>query len=179
MLQKWRDGDQDALDAVMPLVYNQLKQLAHACVRNERKGHSMNTTALVHEAYLKMADLNKLDWKDRAHFLSMASRTMRRILIDYARKRNAAKRSGKHQKVDLDERYLLDDDKVESLLELDDALETMEKTYPQHSKAVVLYYFGGLTLEEVGKILNVSPPTTMRYLRFAQAFIARIWKRNV
>ena len=179
MLQKWSDGDQEALDMLMPLVYDQLKNLARACVRNEREGHTLNTTALVHEAYLKMADINQLQWKDRVHFLTMASRVMRNILIDNARKRNAVKHGGGFQRVDQDDTLFVPDEYTEVLVELDDALEKMEKLHPRQAKAVVLYYYGGLTLEEVGEILDISPPTAMRYLRFAQAYLAQIWKSDM
>ena len=179
MLQKWSDGDQEALDMLMPLVYDQLKNLARACVRNEREGHTLNTTALVHEAYLKIADRSQLRWKDRVHFLAMASRVMRNILIDNARKRNAVKHGGGFQRVDQDDTLFVPDEYTEVLVELDDALEKMEKLHPRQAKAVVLYYYGGLTLEEVGEILDISPPTAMRYLRFAQAYLAQIWKSDM
>ncbi len=175
ILLRWSGGDQEALDRLLPLVYDQLKKLAHARLGGERAGHTLNTTALVHEAYLKLVDINRVQWKDRAHFLAMASRQMRRILIDYAHQRKALKRGGGAQKEVLDEELLIPEEMVETLLELDDALKRLAVLYPRQSKAVELHYFGGLTLEEAGEVLGVSAPTVMRDLRFAQAWLAAEW----
>ena len=175
MLLRWSGGDQEALDRLLPLVYDQLKKLAHARLGGERAGHTLNTTALVHEAYIKLVDINRVQWKDRAHFLAMASRQMRRVLIDYAHKRKAQKRGGGAQKEVLDEEWLIPDAHVERLLEFDDALKRLAKTRSRQSKAMELHYFGGLTLEEAGKVLGVSPATVMRDLRFAEAWLAREW----
>ena len=122
-----------------------------------------------------MVDINRVQWKDRAHFLAMASRQMRRILIDYAHQRKALKRGGGAQKEVLDEELLIPEEMVETLLELDDALQRLAVLYPRQSKAVELHYFGGLTLEEAGEVLGVSAPTVMRDLRFAQAWLANEW----
>jgi len=175
ILLRWSGGDQEAFDRLLPLVYDQLKKLAHARLGGERAGHTLNTTALVHEAYLKLVDINRVQWKDRAHFLAMASRQMRRILVDYARKRQAQKRSGDRQQIDWEENLLIPDGYTETLLELDDALQQLETTWPRPCKAVELHYFGGLTLEETGEVLGVSAPTVMRDLRFAEAWLAREW----
>ena len=175
ILLRWSDGDQEALDRLLPLVYDQLKKLAHARLGGERAGHTLNTTALVHEAYLKLVDINRVQWKDRAHFLAMASRQMRRILIDYAHQRKALKRGGGAQKEVLDEEQLIPEEMVETILELDDVLQRLAVLYPRQSKAVELHYFGGLTLEEAGEVLGVSAPTVMRDLRFAQAWLATEW----
>lgn len=175
ILLRWSDGDQEALDRLLPLVYDQLKKLAHARLYGERADHTLNTTALVHEAYLKLVDINRVQWADRAHFLAMASRQMRRILIDYAHRRKAQKRGGGAQKETLDEELLIPDDYAETLLELDDALQRFEKQHPRPARAVELHYFGGLTLEEAGAVLSVSAPTVMRDLRFAEAWLARTW----
>ena len=175
ILLRWSGGDQEALDRLLPLVYDQLKKLAHARLGGERAGHTLNTTALVHEAYLKLVDINRVQWKDRAHFLAMASRQMRRILIDYAHQRKALKQGGGAQKEVLDEELLIPEEMVETLLELDDALQRLAVLYPRQSKAVELHYFGGLTLEEAGEVLGVSAPTVMRDLRFAQAWLATEW----
>ena len=175
LLLAYREGDREALDRLLPLVYDQLKRLAHARLRGERADHTLNTTALVHEAYLKLVDINRVQWNDRAHFLAMASRQMRRILIDYALMRKAQKRGGEVHKEALDEERLIPDEHTETLLELDDALRRLAKTHPRQSQAVELHYFGGLTLEEAGEVLGVSPPTVMRDLRFAEAWLAREW----
>ena len=122
MLLRWSEGDQEAFDQLLPLVYDQLKKLAHARLRGERLDHTLNTTGLVHEAYLKLVDINQVQWKDRAHFLAMASRAMRRILVDYALRRKAHKRGGGAEKVDLEEERLIPDAYTETLLEIDDDL---------------------------------------------------------
>ncbi len=175
ILLRWSGGDQEALDRLLPLVYDQLKRLAHARLRGERADHTLNTTALVHEAYIKLVDINRVQWTDRAHFLAMASRQMRRILVDYARKRQAQKRSGDRQQIEWEENLLIPDGYTETLLELDEALQRLETTRPRPCKAVELHYFGGLTLEETGEVLGVSAPTVMRDLRFAEAWLAREW----
>lgn len=176
MLLRWSDGDQQALDRLLPLVYDQLKRLAHARLRGEREGHTLNTTGLVHEAYLRLVDIERVEWTDRAHFLAMASRQMRRVLIDYARRRRAQKRGGDLERAAFDEEGLIPDDYADTLLELDDALQRFEQEHPRAARAVELHYFGGLTLEEAGVVLGISAPTVMRDLRFAQAWLARIWK---
>ena len=175
ILLRWSDGDQEALDRLLPLVYDQLKKMARARLRGERPDHTLNATGLVHEAYLKLIDINRVQWQDRAHFLAMASRMMRRILIDYALRRKAQKRGGGAHKVELEEEHLIPDDYGETLLELNDALQRMEQSRPRPSQAVELRYFGGLTLEEAGEVLGVSPQTVMRDLRYAEAWLAREW----
>ena len=174
LLVRWGGGDQAALDHLLPLVYDQLKQMAHAHLRKERADHTLNATALVHEAYLKLIDAQQVQWKDRVHFLAIASRVMRRVLVDYALQRKAQKRGGGWQKVDLEE-ALLPDAKAETVLEFDDALKRLEEVHPRPSKAAELYYFGGLTLKEVGEVLAVSHATVIRDLRFAKAWLAREW----
>ncbi len=179
MLLRWSEGDQDAFDQLLPLVYDQLKKLAHARLRGERLDHTLNTTGLVHEAYLKLVDINQVQWKDRAHFLAMASRAMRRILVDYALRRKAHKRGGGAEKVDLEEEQLIPDAYAETLLEIDDALKRLEATHPRQSQALELHYFGGLTQEEVGEVLGISQPTVLRDLRFARAWLADVWGVDV
>ncbi len=175
MLVQWSDGDDDALERLLPLLYDELKRLAGARMRGERSDHTLNTTALVHEAYLKLIDVDRVQWTDRAHFLAMASRQMRRILIDYAHRRNARKRGGGVEHVALEEERYIPEDYADTLLELDDALQRFEKSYPRQAEAVELHYFGGLTLEESGAVLGVSAPTIMRDLRFAHSWLARDW----
>jgi RNA polymerase sigma factor (TIGR02999 family) len=176
MLLRWREGDRQALEGVLPLVYEELRRLARARLRGERVGHTLNTTGLVHEAYLRLVDVERVEWRDRAHFLAMASRTMRRVLIDYANQRNAAKRGGARHQVPLE---AIDDDlagpdvDLDPILELDAALTRLEAINPRQAKAVELRYFGGLTLEEAAEVLGTSAPTVMRDVRFAQAWLAR------
>ena len=175
LLTAYADGDRHALDRLMPLLYEQLKQLAHSRLRNERNGHTLNTTGLVHEAYTRIANIDRVHWEDRGHFLAMASRTMRRILINYARDRRAMKRGGGRSRVDLDERRLIADDHAEALLDLDDALERLEALHPRAGEIVAHRYFGGLTNAEAAEALGVSLSTVERDLRFARAWLAREW----
>ena len=178
LLLHWGDGDEQALDRLLPLVYEQLKQLAHARLAGERADHTLNTTALVHEAYLKLVDINQVQWKDRTHFLAMASRQMRRILVDYARERKAAKRGGVQYKVKLDEERFLPEAQVEIVLELDEALKRLEERNPRRSQAVAYRYFGGLTVEETAAALGISLATAERDLKFARAWLSRDLGRN-
>jgi len=173
LLLHWGDGDERALDRLLPLVYEQLRQLAHARLAGERADHTLNTTALVHEAYLKLVDINQVQWKDRTHFLAMASRQMRRILVDYARERKAAKRGGVQYKVVLDEERFLPEAQVEIVLELDEALKRLEERNPRQSQAVAYRYFGGLTVEETAAALGISRATAERDLKFARAWLSR------
>ncbi len=175
MLLRWSQGDQQALDRLVPLVYDELKAIARARLRHERPDHTLNTTGLVHEAYLKLVDIQQVQWTDRAHFLAMASRQMRRVLVDYAARRRTAKRGGDRRKVALEDDLLLSDVQADALVELDDALGRLEAIRPRQSKAVELRFFGGLTLEETAEVLGVSAPTVLRDLRFAQAWLARAW----
>lgn len=174
MLIRWSEGDEEALDELLPQLYDQLKEMAHGRLRGERPGHTLGTTALVHEAYLRLIDIDRIDWQDRSHFLAVASTTMRRILVDYARQRRAQKRGGSTENVPLQEE-LIPDETVNTVLDLDDALEQLGAAHERQSKALEMYYFGGLTLEEVGEALGVSTATAMRDVRFAKAWLARAW----
>lgn len=173
LLRAYSDGDQDALDALMPLVYDHLHRLAHARLRNERPGHTLNTTALVHEAYMKLIDINQITWQDRAHFLTMASRVMRRVLIDYAHKRRAQKRGGGRHQVVLDDDVLISDAYAESLMDLHDALKRLATISPRQSQVLECRYFGGLKLEEIAAALDVGLTTVKSDLRFARAWLAQ------
>ena len=173
MLRRWREGDPEALGRVLPVVYEELRRLAQVRLRGERVGHTLGTTGLVHEAYLRLVDVERVEWRDRAHFLAMASRTMRRVLIDYAKERNAAKRGGVRQQVSLGQELAAPEVDVDTVLELDTVLSRLEAISPRQAKAVELRFFGGLTLEETAEVLGTSAPTAMRDLRFAQAWLAR------
>ena len=174
MLLRWQEGEEEALGELLPLLYGQLKMMARGRLRGERPGHTLGPTALVHEAYLRLADVERIDWKGRSHFLAVASTTMRRVLVDWARKRRAQKRGDRAKEVPLREE-LLSADKVELVLDLDDALERLANADERASKALELYYLGGLTLTEIGEVLGVSAATAMRDLRFAKAWLAREW----
>ena len=173
MLLRWSEGDDQALDRLLPVVYDQLRQMAHARLRRERPGHTLNTTALVHEAYLELVDLDQVQWKDRAHFLAMASRVMRNVLVDYAYRRQTQKRGGGQQRVDLDEERLIPDADVEKVLALDEVLKGLAAAHPRPAQAIEQSYFGGLTNEETAEALGVSRATVERDLRFARVWLAR------
>ena len=173
LLLNWSGGDREALDELMPLVYTQLRQMAHARLREQTPDHTLNTTALVHEAYIKLIDTNQVQWHDRAHFLAAASRLMRHILVDYWRKQKAFKRGGGQQRVDLDEALLLPEAQAEAVLEMDEALKRLEALNPRQSQVVEHRYFGGLTAEESAQVLNISRATVERDMKAARAWLAR------
>ena len=174
----WSGGEREALDKLTPLIYSQLRRMAHARLRDERPDHTLNTTALVHEAYIKLIDINQVQWKDRAHFLAMASRLMRRVLVDYARKRRTEKRGGDQERVNFDEALFMPTGKSETVLDLDDALKRLEQLSPRQSEVIEHRYFGGLTAEESAEVLGISRATVERDLRSARAWLAREWSRN-
>lgn len=174
MLRRWSRGDEDGLKELLPFLYARLKQIARGRMRDERPDHTLGPTALVHEAFLRLVDAEHIDWQDRSHFLAVASRTMRRILVDYARRRHAQKRGGRTEDVRLTDE-LIPDETTGPVLELDDALERLGEEHARSSEVVELYYFGGLTLTEVGTVLGTSAATAMRDLRFAKAWLAREW----
>lgn len=177
-LRRWREGDPAAAGAAFESAYRQLRTLAHQRLRHERDGHTLNTTALVHETYLRLAAAGEVNWQDRAHFFAVASRAMRRILVDHARERSAQKRGGDAVLVRFDPEQLgaaLATETVDpdALLSLDHHLTQFEQANPRAAQALELRYFGGLTLAEVGEALNISAPTAMRDLRYALAWLAR------
>ena len=177
LLLRWSEGESAAFDKLLPQLYDRLRAMAHHRLRTERSDHTFNTTALVHEAYMKLVDVRGVEWKDRVHFLAVASRVMRQILVDYARRRRALKRGGPADALPLNEE-LVPDEQVGSVLELDDALERMAVRHERQSRALELYSFGGLTLEEVGAALDVSAATAMRDVRFAKAWLKSEWTRT-
>lgn len=174
LLLQWREGDGEAFDELVSILYDQLQEVARGRLQGERLGHTMGTTALVHEAYIRLIALDRIDWQDRSHFLAVASTTMRRILVDYARQRRAQKRGGSAESVSFQEE-LIPDERVDVVLELDNALEQLGAVHERQGKALELYYFGGLTLKEVGATLGVSTATAMRDVRFSTAWLAREW----
>lgn len=178
LLHRWSEGESEALDALLPLLYQELKRLARARMRNEHGDHSLNATALVHEAYLRLVDIHEIQWTSRGHFLAMAARQMRRILIDHARQKQAAKRGAGARRVAVDPDDLVPDEDVEALTDLDDGLRKLEVLHPRPVQAIELHYFGGLTLEETAEALGVSLSTVVRDLRFAEAWIGREWERD-
>jgi RNA polymerase sigma factor (TIGR02999 family) len=174
LLRKVTEDDRAALDALVPLVYGQLRRMAHNRLRGERPDHTLNTTALVHEAYLDLLDVDHGLWQDRAHLLAAASRIMRHVLVDHARARNAKKRGGGWVQVELEPDTLpLTEEYAEAVEELDGALESLAELSPRKAKLLELRYFGGLKLEECAEALGVSLATVKNDLRLGRAWLAR------
>jgi len=173
LLQRLADGDRAALDELLPAVYQELKDRAHGQLRRERSGHTINTTALVHEAFLKLVDQNDAHWKNRAHFLAVASQAMRRILIDYARARLADKRGGGQPMVTFNEELYAGDRNAEQLIELDRALHKLEEFDKTQSQIVDYHFFGGLTHQEIAEVLGISVATVGREWRLARAWLSK------
>lgn len=171
LLRRWSEGDEEALDQLIPLVYERMRQLAHQRLRGEPDG-SLNTTALVHEAYLKLVDSPQPNIRDRGHFLALASRVMRRLLVDHARARNALKRGAGNSPLELDEMVWMPDKDLETVTELDAALRRLEAMNARQSQILEQRYFGGLTLEETAIALGISLATVKRELRSARAWLA-------
>jgi RNA polymerase sigma factor (TIGR02999 family) len=172
LLNRWGEGDPGAFHELIPLVYDRLRQLAHQRLRNERGDRSLNTTALVHEAYVRLVDAPQPNLRDRAHFLSVASRVMRHLLVDHARARNAAKRGGGVAPLELDEAVWIAEVDLDAVAELDEALKRLEALDPRQSQILEQRYFGGLSLEETAAALDVSLATVKRELRSARAWLA-------
>jgi len=172
LLREWSQGDQEALNQLVPLMYAELRQLAHRRLRREHANHSLNTTGLVHDAYLKLVDVRHANFRDRSHFLAMASRVMRRLLVDQARARRAAKRGGGADVAELDEALWVSEPQADTLTELDQALQRLEALDSRQGQIVEQRYFGGLSLEETAEALGVSLATVKRELRFAHAWLA-------
>jgi RNA polymerase sigma factor (TIGR02999 family) len=170
LLLAWSDGDREALERLTPLVYRELKKLAESYLRRERAGHTLQPTALAHEAYLKLIDQQHVRWQNRAHFFGIAAQAMRRILVDHARARLTRKR-GSGLAVSLDEAIDVSDQRADQLLALDEALKTLAELDPQKSRVVELKYFGGMTLEETAEVLGVSRATVIREWRMAKAWL--------
>ena len=178
ILKGWQEGDSDAAAKLMPLVYEELRRLARNYLQRERADHTLQATALVHEAYLRLVDDKSVTWKDRAHFYGIAARLMRRILVDHARAHNAAKRGGLEQKVTLDEARDLPTKNAVELVALDGALESFAQTYPRKSEVVELKFFGGLDMKQISKVLEVSEKTVLRDWNFAKLWLCRALTQN-
>jgi len=173
LLKKWGEGDETALEQLMPLVQDELHRLAHQHMRREGPGHILQTSALINEAYLRLVDQPEIRWENRSHFFGIAARLMRRILVDDARKRNSAKRGGSLIQVPLDEANSLAEEQAANVAALDEALQRLETIDARQGQIVELRFFGGLSIEETAKVLQVSPGTVMRDWTFARA-----WLRN-
>jgi len=172
LLRAWTDGDQGALAQLTPIVYDELHRLAHHYLKRERAGHSLQTTALVNEAYVRLVDYKRMHWQNRAHFLAVSAQAMRRILVDRARRRNA-KRGADVDHVSLDADAVLGPDRADDFVSLDDALTALAERAPRKAKVVELRFFGGLSVDETAEVLCVSPITVMREWRSAKAWLYR------
>ena len=173
LLVDWSNGDQAALERLLPLVEQELHRLAHSYMRREDRDHTLQTTALVNEAYLKLIDQKKTRWQNRAHFFGIAARIMRRILLNYARDQNRKKRGGKAVKVSLSEAAVVCLEESEELIALDEALKRLAEVDERKSQVVELRYFGGLDVDETAEVLKVSAITVMRDWKFARAWLLR------
>jgi RNA polymerase sigma factor (TIGR02999 family) len=173
LLVAWRGGDADALDRLLPLVYAELRRVAHRYMRDERPNHPLQTTALVHEAYLRLIDVTRVDWQSRNHFFAVSAQMMRRILVEAARRRQADKRGGDASHVALDEAFVPAPERAADLLALDEALERLATLAPRKARVVELRYFAGLSVEETAGVLEVSAETVMRDWRMAKLWLQR------
>ena len=178
LLHAWRGGDLGALDRLMPLVYGELHRLAHRYMLREHAGHTLQTTAIVNEAYIRLIDARQVEWKDRAHFFAISANIMRRILVEFARSRGRNKRGGDVQKVELDEAFVVSPQRGTDLVALDDALTSLAAMDERKAKVIELRFFGGLSVEETAEVLNVSPDTVMRDWRLAKVWLWREMKHG-
>jgi RNA polymerase sigma-70 factor (ECF subfamily) len=176
LLAEWAKGNQKALDDLTPLVYRELRHLAASYLRKERQGHTLQPTALVHEAYVRLVDQSNPTWQSRSHFFGVAARLMRQILVDHARRKQAGKRAG--IKVPFDEAVSFRRERSRDLVALDSALTELDKIDPRKCKAVELRYFGGLSMEEIAHTLEVSEITVRRDLRMAEAWLRQEMKKR-
>ena len=173
LLKDWNNGQPEALEALLPLVYDELHRVAGRYLRKERQDHTLQTTALVHEAYLRLIDQNQANWQNRAQFFGVAANMMRRILVDHARGHHADKRGGGAAKLSLDEAIEIADQKAVDLIALDDALNRLAQLDQQQCQVVELRFFGGLTVEEVAEVMKLSPATIKREWSMAKAWLHR------
>lgn len=171
LLVDWGNGNQAAADKLMPLVYDELHRLAHQYMKQERPGHTLQTSALVNEAYLRLIDQKEVHWQNRAQFFGIAAQLMRRILVDYARRRLYQKRGGGAQQVDLDDVMIVSPTRSAEVVALDDSLNELAQFDPRKSQIVELRFFGGLSIEETASVLDVSPGTVMRDWTLAKAWL--------
>lgn len=173
LLQDWSNGDQAALDKVMPVVYQELHRMAHHYMRKERAGHTLQTTALVNEAYMRLAAYKRMRWQSRVHFFAVAAQVMRRILVEQARSKKFAKRGGGAQQISLDETAIVSAGRSAEVIAVDEALTDLESWDPRKGRIVELRFFGGLSIEETAEALKISPTTVQREWRSAKAWLYR------
>lgn len=173
LLHEWRHGDKAAFDRLMPLVYDEMRRIAHRYMQKEHDGHTLQTTALINEAYVRLVGQQEIEWQNRAHFFAVTAQVMRRVLIDHARRLHYAKRGGGAQHVGLDDADAMTTKRADELVELDEALYELANLDPRKGRVVELRYFGGLSLEETADVLEVSPMTVRRDWRAAKAWLFR------
>ena len=173
ILKEWRSGDESAVDRLFPLVYDELKRQAKSYLNRERGNHTLQPTALVNEAYIRMIGINKMNWADRAHFYALSATTMRRILVDHARKIASDKRGGELQRITLSNLKISDEQKATDLLDLDDALNRFAELEERKAKVVEMRFFSGLNQKEIAKILEVTEKTVQRDWKFAKLWLYR------
>ena len=173
MLVAWSNGDESALERLIPLVHDELHRLAHRYMNQERPGHMLQTTALVNEAYLRLVDSSHVRWQNRAHFFAVSAQLMRRILVDFARSRNYLKRGGNAVQVSLDKVFAITPEQDPDVVALDEALNALAAIDERKSRVVELRFFGGLNIEETAEVLKVSPDTVMRDWRLAKVWLLR------
>ena len=173
LLVDWSNGDAQALERLIPLVYQDLRRIAQRYLRSESPGHTLQSTALVHEAYLRLIDQRKTRWQNRAHFFGISAQLIRRILVDYARARKAGKRGGYAARIQFDEALGVPEQQNPDLVVLDDCLKALSGIDPQQARVVELRYFAGLTVEETAEVMHVSPTTVKRDWRVAKAWLHR------
>lgn len=180
LLIDWSNGDKAAFDKLMPLIYDELRRLARRYMHNERAGQTLQTTALVHEAYLRLADYKEIKWRERAHFFAVAARVMRRILVEHARARKRIKRGGNERTIALDAEVLtlagaslVSSDQLLDMLALDEAMTRLEEFAPRKTKVVEMRFFAGMENKEIAEVLNIAPNTVIRDWNFAEAWLRR------
>ena len=173
LLQRWRKGDRAALDTLLPLIYKELQRLAHAQLRKERRDHTLQSAALVHEAYLRLIGVSPPRWESRTHFFAIAAQIMRQVLVDYARRRGAAKRGGGAATLSLEDATLPSRRSEVDIVALDDALKALATLDPRQSRVVELRFFGGLSLQEIAAALDIAPATVQRDWTTARAWLHR------
>jgi len=178
LLLAWSQGEREALNRLIPVIYEELRRIAHSYIRGERRGNTLQTTALVNEAYLRLIDCSRVNWQNRAHFLAVSAQLMRRILIDYARSRGYQKHGGAMERISLKESQIVSAGSDPDLVELDEALQALAAVDARKSQVVELRFFGGMTAEETAEVLGVSPDTVLRDWKLARTWLAREMKKQ-
>lgn len=173
LLHDWSEGDAGAAERLMPLVYDELRKLARAYLRRERTDHTLQPTALVNEAYLKLVDQSRVNWQNRSHFYGIAAQMMRRVLVDHARSHAAGKRGGLRHKLSLDDANVPPEERAAELIALDEALQTLARLFPRKCQVIELRFFGGLSVEETASVLGISDKTVMREWQSAKLWLYR------